>query len=236
MKQKRFGFVVATLFFLVIIAVVGWVVSHRVTPEAFPIKTVKIYCPCQNITDSLLQETILPFAKKGFFGISLKPLENKLLQLPGVQTVALERQWPSTLVIRLTEKAPIALWGKNELITASADIFPRLENSWANLPLLVASDSQAKKVVTMYLYIHSILNVSGLGPSLAITQLVYTNDGIWHVQINHAFWLILTHKHLTRVLKRFMAAYPMLLEKNPTKKVVRVDLRYANGMAVRFSS
>ncbi len=51
------------------------------------------------------------------FAYDPQEAQERVKQLVGVDTVFIERRWPNTVFIRLTERQPVAKWQKNETVT-----------------------------------------------------------------------------------------------------------------------
>src|SRR3546814_21045357 len=66
--------------------------------------------------------------------------------LPWVASASVERQLPGTVYIRLTERAPLALWqdqGVIQVIDRDGAVIPGVEpRRFAHLPLVVGPDAQ----------------------------------------------------------------------------------------------
>ncbi len=215
------------------IAVACWhVLWHRLkNPDSFPIQHIAVTCPCQNLTEPMIQDTIAPLATKGFFGIPLNVLRNNLASLPGVSQVMIHRQWPDTLNVQIQVLQPVARWGAHSLVSNTGVIFPRIQNAWGGLPQISAPDTDAAQAVAVL----DLAQKQLFSDQLQVTALSEEPYISWSVQVSNPtqspFWMILGLDNLPIKLQRFSIAYPALIATQQT--LSRVDLRYPNGIAVR---
>ena len=78
-------------------------------------------------------------------GIDLQKAQNRLLALPWIKSATVERRLPDTILVRLTERRPIALWQNKGAITLiderGAVILDQDINKFSGLILLIGSDA-----------------------------------------------------------------------------------------------
>lgn len=101
--------------------------------------------------------------------------------LPWVASASVERQLPGTVYIRLTERAPLALWqdqGVIQVIDRDGAVIPGVEpRRFAHLPLLVGPDAPA--------HAERLIAVMDSEPSLRerVTAAVRVGGRRWNIQI-----------------------------------------------------
>ncbi|HSW71307.1 MAG TPA: cell division protein FtsQ/DivIB, partial [Gammaproteobacteria bacterium] len=66
-----------------------------------------------------------------------------------------------------------------------------------------------------------------------ITSLELTPYQLWHLTLDNGIRLHLGHKNILTHLSQFVKVYPKIIG-NKVKDVEYVDLRYPNGMAVKW--
>lgn len=154
----------------------------------------------------------------------------QLEALPWVRSAVIERRLPDTLIVRLVERKPLALWqhgGRIELIDRAGAVIPvtRLDR-FAKLPMVVGEDaaSHAAELLAM------LANEPGL--AARVTAAVRVGGRRWNLRIDNAIDVLLPAEEpaaawadLARlerssaILKRDVRAIDMRL---PDRLVVRV--------------
>ena len=106
----------------------------------------------------VLRQTILPYVQKGFWGADLTGLKDRLLQLSWVADASVQRNWPDSLVIKLTEQKPVARFGADKLLNSQGDLFAVAPTTVPpGLPLFIGSVGQQKLMVQMYQQMTALL-------------------------------------------------------------------------------
>lgn len=200
--------------------------AHR-----FPISTVKIAANYQHITRKQLEFVLSNYTNVSFFSLSIRRLQNDLLALDWSDSVSIERVWPDTLKITLTEKTPIAVWN-DALMTAEGEIFNvGKEQTDTKLPHLKGPEQQQTDVLQIYQKLSKLLSIYGL--HAAALQL--RDNQAWELSLTNGIQLRLGKRDLEKRLQRFCRAYPVVFADKP-EQLSSVDLRYAHGMAVQWKT
>jgi len=200
-------------------------------PIRFPIHTIRFDSPSQHISRYRLQTVLQAYSGQSFFSISLNRLRKDFYQIPRIQSVVIEREWPDTLVIHLEEKVPFAHWNQM-LIDTNGDIFPVEENEQLQqLPRLQGPEEKAHNVLYTYKTLHKILSDYGLSASIVHLR---ANEA-WELTLRDGVHIRLDREQIKDKLLRFSKVYASLQsEKKAVPK--SVDLRYPRGMAVEWNS
>lgn len=90
--------------------------------ERFPITTIKVAATYEHITHKELENVLAKYLDASFFLLSVKGLQSELNSMSWIDTAYVERVWPDTLKIKLTEKKPVAIWG-DALMTRDGKLF-----------------------------------------------------------------------------------------------------------------
>jgi cell division protein FtsQ len=113
----RAGFIVAEVF----------VVGRQDTPKA-------------DLTEAMGVERGMPI-----LALDLDVMRDKLLALPWVREASIERQLPDTLLVRISERRPLALWqnhGQFAVIDERGEVLSSGDcSSFSHLPLVVGDDA-----------------------------------------------------------------------------------------------
>lgn len=214
--------------FIICVLVWGW--SKLMDPAVFPIRKVQIAGDYHNVDHTLLRQTILPYVQKGFLAADLTGMKDRLLQLPWVADVVIKRTWPDSLEIKLAEQQPVARFGADILLNAQAELFNvPAATVPPGLPLFVGSVGQQKLMIQMYQQMTALLAPI----KVKISSLILDSRQSWQVQLENGLQIYIGKVDPLQRINRFVAIYQQTLsEKIDT--VQSVDLRYANGIAVRF--
>lgn len=197
----------------------------------FPIKTVRVYGV--NRTDRLeVQELLMPLVNRGFFTINLEYIRDRLTQMPWVSSLSVKRIWPDKIEVTVIEKNAVARWNQESLLSTAGEIFtPKPETYPEHLPQLLGPDGQQ---IVMLRYFHQINRL--LTPLHAkISYLELTPYFTWKLTLNNGIALQVGHKDILTRLDHFVRVYPKIVGSRASD-IEYVDLRYPNGMAVRWKA
>ncbi|HAU1191129.1 TPA: cell division protein FtsQ/DivIB [Legionella pneumophila] len=197
--------------------------------ERFPITTIKVAATYEHITHKELENVLAKYLDASFFLLSVKGLQNELNSMSWIDTAYVERVWPDTLKIKLTEKKPVAIWG-NALMTRDGKLFNQGSvPSDLDIPKLKGPQSQQLEVLQVYEKLSKILSSYGLNAS----GLYLRDNQSWVLLLNHNVKIYLGKKELEERLLRFCKAYPAVFAEK-ADQLAGVDLRYPRGMAVQW--
>jgi cell division protein FtsQ len=139
--------------------------------------------------------------------------------------------WPDTIIIRLLEQQAIAHWQGKYLLNSEGEIFDPAENIQSDsLPWLVGNDGDAQKLLATYHQMNNALHHLGL----RITKLELTERQAWTLILDNGMKLVLGRVDPIQQITRFVHAYNSIFGSRGTA-VQLVDLRYPNGIAVRWN-
>jgi len=198
--------------------------------HAFPFNKVKVY-GINEITQDELKNTILPFMQHGFFAINIEALHDKITQNPWVSHVVVKRKWPDELQITLTERQPVANWNHHALLSGNGELFtPSSQSHYKDLPLLVGPPNQH---VVMLRYLQNINRL--LNPiHVRIRQLDLNAYATWKLTLDNGIVLYVGYKDVLARINQFVKVYSTL-QSTEKGTIASVDLRYPNGMAVKWA-
>lgn len=209
-----------------------WVWLRIHSPTTLPFKTVKIIAPVHHIQPMQLQNQITRHVHGGFFSLDIGTLKRSVHALPWVDSVSVRRVWPSTLVVRITERQPVARWNDDQLITQAGVVFrPDPKTIQASLPQLVGPDSAQKTMLVHYQRFANTLSLR----TLSIQKMVLTKRLAWSLTLSNGIRLLLGRNDIENRFNRFVRLYPSVIGKKFSSVKV-IDLRYPNGFAVQLKS
>jgi len=170
-------------------------------------------------------------------------VRNCLEKLPWLREARVERRWPDTLVVSLTEHVPLARWNDNALINEAGEVFVAAVST--QLPRLTGPEESSAEVVAAYRRHQAALAPLGM----TIDELRLSPRLAWRLRLDNGMTLALGREQTDARLARFVAMYPRMFGAQPEKEVVAVaqgtspaapitpvtvDLRYPDGFAVRM--
>lgn len=226
--NSRFVFIYGLLAILLIS--LGWVAFRYLGPTELPINNVKISGDLPHVTRAQLEQVIIPFVQADFFTINVNELRQNLLQFPWIKTAVVSRVWPGTLSIYLAEYKPLARWNKLGLMSQQGDVFfPDPKTLPPDLPQLAGPEQQAKSVFKQYQICKQLLRTL----QLQVTRLQLTDRGAWTLSLDNGMQLLLGTRDPIDHLNRFVSVYNGVFG-SAKLQAQQVDLRYPNGMAVKW--
>lgn len=206
----------------------AWGVVTLRDPTVLPLKIVRIDGELRNLDRRALEQAVGGVVDGNFFTVDLDAVRAAALKLPWVDQVTVRRIWPDTLHMWVEEQQPVARWGDKQLVNGRGELFtPESGLPKTGLPRLAGPDDSAVEVVARYQRMHR--RFAAL--KLEIERLVRDGRGAWTVGFRQGVELKLGHSDTEARVERFVRLYPRL-EQVEKRRVKRIDMRYANGVAV----
>lgn len=215
---------------VMILAIVLFQLFNKTKNSAFfPIKNVQVY-GAQHVDRDEIQSLILPSLDKGFFNVDVDYIRDRLQQSSWVANIFVRRHWPDRVEVAIIEKQVIAKWNNTSLLSTSGDIFePPKETYPKNIPEFIAPEGLQMQMLEYYRAINRIL----VPLHAKISYLELTPYATWKVRMNNGILLQAGNRQLLAQLNHFVKVYPKIIGTRE-HDVEYVDLRYSNGIAVRW--
>jgi cell division protein FtsQ len=227
--KKGIVYLVKILLIGAITAFSVFSISHFRLSQHFPIKTVRVY-GLSHIDQKDVEEMLAPLVKNGFFAINVEYVRDRLLQQPWVADISVRRSWPDQIEVVIMEKKPIAHWDKQTLISDSGELFVPKEGTYTDdLPVFEGPEGKHIVMLNFFCEINRIL----LPLHAKISYLELTPYLTWKLKLNNGITLQVGHKDVLTRLSHFVKVYPKIIGERATD-VDSIDLRYPNGVAVRW--
>lgn len=197
--------------------------------DYFPIKTVRIF-GVNRVDHREMQEALLPLVNRGFFTIEVEHIKERLTQMPWVSELYVRRVWPDQVEVKVVEKTPIARWNNESLLSAAGELFtPQKETYPADLPDFAGPAGQHIVMLRYFKDINRLL----LPLHAKIAHLELTPYYTWKVTLDNGMGMQVESKDILTRLAHFVKVYPKIVGER-AGDVDYVDLRYPNGVAVRW--
>lgn len=230
MVQVRYAIYMFRLLFLLagISACVYLFAQFRLS-SYFPIHIVRVF-GVNHIAQRDLQFSIRPLVARGFFGIRIDQIRNQLLQQPWAEDVFVRRDWPDVVNVTIIEKQAVALWNKELLLSRSGHLYQPARSTYPNdLPNFAGPSGTQAVLLENYYDINRIL----LPLHAKITSLEMTSDLNWRILLDNGVNLQVGDTDILERVKHLVRVYPSIVGDH-AKDVEYIDLRYSNGVAVRW--
>lgn len=195
--------------------------------HGWPVTTVDINGRLSVWQAEQIAEQLQWVTAESFFSLDVEQVHQQLKDLPLVLQVTVRKRWPGTLEVRLFEDVPVAVWNRNQLLSASGLLSGIPEGvALSALTQMEGENNQAEQAVRYFRRIQQVLagqpvRVERLRVvATGAVQAVLTNG--WQVEFGRQYF----EERVLRLEK--------LLATLPQEKVAAVDLRYGKGAAIRW--
>ena len=193
-----------------------------------PIRNLHMEGSFQRVTPVEVQAAMAPGLQDSFLSANLVELRGLVESLDWVKRAQVARQWPDTLVIRVTEHQVAARWGDSSLISREGEVFAgESRYMFPELPRLAGPANTERRVVERYLELQGLLGAA----NLTLSALSIDERGSWRMQLQDGQTIRIGRSDVEQRLDRFFhLAAPLL--RNEFEQVSHVDMRYTNGFSV----
>ncbi|GAB3348749.1 cell division protein FtsQ/DivIB [Lysobacter tyrosinilyticus] len=221
------GWVLAVaLVVLPVVAVLnGWVGANH-----WPLTKLQATGEFRRVDGALLRQTLLPYAKRGFFAVDLESAQDAVAKLPWVESAEVRKRWPDVLEVRVVEHKPFARWGNDRLLSEHGRLFPAKGIAVpSGLPQFGGPETRTRDVVELYNQSRELFAKVGI----SVQEVVLDPRGSWKLGLNNGAQVVVGRSEARARLDRFVRLLPQLLTQN-TQQLARADLRYTNGFALTW--
>ena len=205
-------------------------------PATLPITSVRIEGRFTHVTAVELQQRLATVTRGNFLTVDVAAIRQTALGLPWVNSVSVQRVWPDTLRVNITEHLATATWTEagNEqalgLLNNSGTLFTPERRSYPeHLPTILGPHGAHTALLGHYQAMNQTLKPLGL----RIKNLTQDNRRAFYLMLDNGIELALGRSDSYTRLMRFVRAWPTLQAAGARPAVI--DLRYSNGLAVRWS-
>jgi cell division protein FtsQ len=166
-----------------------------------------------------------------FFTLDIVRLRTAFEKLPWVRKVDVRRQWPDRIDVVIEVHQPLARWGDKGLglVNQQGEVFEAAARERdAALPVFSGPAGTAVEIAAQYEVFRREFAVIGREP----VQVRLSPRRAWQVRLDNGMTLEVGREQVAARVTRFLAAYAQTLAPLG-RRADYVDLRYANGFAVR---
>lgn len=216
----------SVLYGLAVLLALVLAASVAIRLPIFSLREVRLDTAPAHVTRDQVEFIVQRELRGNFFTLDLDAIRAAFAHLPWVRTVELRRRWPDRLEVRLEEHVPLARWGGAGLVDTHGELYQAEYRG--TLPLFVGPAGAAKEMAIQYEYFRRGLAEIGERP----VQVQVSPRRAWQVKLESGLTLELGREQIEARFDRFVAAYRRTVAVLP-QPIEYVDLRYANGFAVR---
>ncbi len=224
-RQLVLGLLLPTL-----VAGIGWLGVQALDPEHWPIRAVRIEGDLERVDRLHLQETVAPLATTGLLLVDVDAVRGAVERLPWVERAYVRRLWPDRLLLTVVEQQAVARWADGRLVNRSGELFEvAAETVPGDLPTLDGPEGQSRRLLEQYRLLDGLLSRAGR----QVARLQLDPRRAWHLTLAGGLEVELGRSEIRTRLQRLLG---LLLGWDGARlaTVERIDLRYANGLAVRW--
>lgn len=209
-------------------AVMAWGVQTLLDPGTLPIRQVRIEGEFNHLSGDRLQMLVSDTARGNFFNLDVTAVRNALLAEPWVQGIAVQRVWPDTILVLVTEQTAVARWNETGLLNKTGQYFaPERGSVPEGLPLLQGPEGTQALLLEKYFALEKMLQPLGLHPE----QLTLNERRAWQLVVQEGITVEIGRENFNERSARFaqLVAHGLGVQLGEIEKI---DMRYPNGYAV----
>ncbi len=214
------------LLALTLTGVVAGIVTHVIRLPAFAVREVRVMNSLRHVTPEQIDQVVRSSLQGTFFTLRLDPIRVAFERLPWVREVQLRRRWPARIEVLLAEHEPLARWSDRALVNRQGEVFEAAFDG--DLPVFSGPAGAAKEMTIQFDLFRRRLSVIGKHP----VAVAVSPRRAWQVRLDDGLMLDIGRERIEERLERFVLLYPRTVAR--IQHPDRVDLRYANGLAVHI--
>jgi len=245
-QTSALSFGLGLVFFIVVLfslIIVSWLLTkHIVGQESAPVTAIIISGEMPYTERRDIINAIESVDMGNFFQVDVNEVQDHVLSLPWVYSVAVRKQWPNELKIYVVDQSPVALWNGGFLINQLGQVFQAdLKRINHYLPNFFGPEGTEVMALKNYRDLNALLEFK----ALEIDELVLSERFSWLLTLNDGVTLNLGREERVERIQRFMDVYPIIkaqlkakiiAEKEKNQAVDYIDLRYDTGLAVGWKT
>ena len=183
------------------------------------------------INKNILSEKLKPHLLNGIVSAELETIKANLKEDPWLKDITLRKAWPKKIKVVVKEYEPFAYWDKDYVLTTDGNLIKvSFEDSLKSYPHFIADNNKVNNLVSLY----EILGKKIPDTSLKIKVLELDELDAVSVTFNNGIKLYLGSDEVQKRFERSLLMY-IEIERNEKRKIVYLDARYQNGIAVSFT-
>ena len=231
--RKRSVVIGAALMAMLFAAILAWFAINTMPKESthsnlLPIRSVTFVGELTRVDRDALKGIAGGIETLGgsMLRTDLNQVKAVVKQIEWVRDAEIRRRFPATLEISIEEHKPFARWGNDALVNIYGEVFEAAYDG--TLPVFTGPAGTTKEIVMQYNVFRRDLAAIGRTP----VQVRLSPRRAWQVRLDNGLTLEVGREQVAARVARFLSAYPQTIAPLG-RHADYVDLRYANGFAVR---
>jgi cell division protein FtsQ len=169
-------------------------------------------------------------AGRGLVSVPVDELRRAIRRLPWVEDVAIERLWPRSLRLHITEQVAVARWNGAELVNRRGELFSSgARQVPPELPALAGPEGRIDEVFARYLEAGAKLAAAGA----RLKAVSMDARGAWELGLDDGIIVRLGRSDVDARFERLVdAAWPAVGAR--AADINYIDMRYTNGFAISW--
>jgi cell division protein FtsQ len=204
---------------------IAWALATRL--PVFELREVRVGGEVGHVSREQVEGVVRQELKGNFLTADLAAVGAAFRKLPWVRQAQVRRLWPAGLDVTLEEHVPLARWANAALVNTHGEVFIGAFDG--ELPVFIGPDGMSREITIQYRYFVRSLETIGQTPVLVRVSPRHA----WQLKMESGLVLELGREHVEARLARFVATYGRTVGRLG-RRIDHVDLRYANGFAVRI--
>ena len=198
-----------------------------------PVREVRVTGELRYLPRAEVARRLSALQGRSFLTLDLGEVRTRIADSPWVAHVAVRRAWPDTLLVEVTERRAVARWAGGGLVDAGGRLFhpergPERGPLPGGLPELAGPEGTEEEVLAGYRRYSALLAPA----AVTLRRVVLERRRAWRLETDDGIELIVGRTEPEAALRRFAAVAAVL--RGGARAPGRVDLRYPNGLAVRW--
>lgn len=195
--------------------------------KLMPVNNIVLATPLVYQDEVQLMSTVDVYKNSSLLWLDVSELASTVEALPWIRSAAVQKQWPASLKVTVTEHEPVAVWNQSTVL--NSDGLP-LERPVAQMSLAELSGPAGKPemVMTQYLQFGQIFQEEGY----RVTAVDLKARGAWTITLNLGVKIRLGEKDVLKRSRRVVKVLNSLSA--DVEQIELIDARYPNGAAIRY--
>jgi cell division protein FtsQ len=196
-----------------------------------PVRHVLVEGDFQRVSPPQIEAAVARVVHGGLASVDLDAVRVEVEKIPWVDGVIVQRRWPDTVHVTITEQVAAARWNDTGLLNTRGELFLRNARFVPpELPLLEGPDGSEGAVAQLYLEAQGRLLEAGL----RLTGVRLDERGAWELSISDGLEVRLGRQAVNERLERFITLASAMVAKRQSE-ITSVDMRYSNGFSVAWN-